>query len=165
MNSTNYIFFEKYKRLEKLCNDMYGASNGITLYINNMKEFSFHNYRNIPNWDADLKQLVRLRHIRNNLAHNEGAFAESICTQYDIEWIQSFYTRILNQSDPLAMLHRLPKSKVQSNVPLTPRQTAHVPVTARKKVMLPVLITLSVSLFTLAVLALLSIYFLTQFIF
>lgn len=116
MNNINYDFFDEYKKLEKLCNEMYNAHNGVTLYIDNMASVPYSNYCNIPNWESDLNQLKRLRHIRNNLAHVEGAFHETICTQNDIEWVIAFYKRILNQSDPLAMQHQIGKRRVQNAV-------------------------------------------------
>ena len=117
MNNINYVFFEEYKKPEKLCQEMYNSNNGVTNYIDDMKAASYSNYCNIPNWEADLNQLKRLRHIRNNLAHVEGAFTENVCTQNDVEWVQAFTKRILNQSDPLAVQYR--NSKVHSKMPRT----------------------------------------------
>ena len=76
-----------------------------------MKDVPYSNYRDIPNWEDDLSQLKKMRHIRNNLAHEEGAFAKKVCTQNDIRWIQTFIKRIMNQSDPLAIQHRNQKNK------------------------------------------------------
>lgn len=104
MNNTNYAFFEEYKRLDKLCCDMYQCSNGVTQYIEDMNTTPFCT---VSNWRDDLEQLKRLRHIRNDLAHTQGAFSENLCSQQDIDWIHDFYNRILQQTDPLAMRHRL----------------------------------------------------------
>ena len=111
MNNLNYIFFEEFKKLEKLCGEMYGSHNGVTNYIDDMKDVPYSNYRDIPNWEDDLSQLKKMRHIRNNLAHEEGAFAKKVCTKNDIRWIQTFIKRIMNQSDPLAIQHRNQKNK------------------------------------------------------
>lgn len=121
MNILNYTFFEEYKQLEKLCTELYGEQHGVSHYIDDMKYPSGSNYRHIPNWNADLQQLIRLRHIRNRLAHTEGAFDESMCTQKDIEWCQDFHQRILDQSDPLAMLHRYSK-RIPLSRPVTQSQ-------------------------------------------
>lgn len=106
MNRLNYTFFEEFKRLDKLCGQLYGAQNGVTHYIDNMKTVPVNNYRYISGWNSDLKELIRLRHIRNYLAHTEGAFEEENCTQKDIDWIRGFHNRILHQSDPIALLHK-----------------------------------------------------------
>ncbi len=111
MNNLNYIFFEEFKKLEKLCGEMYGSHNGVTNYIDDMKDVPYSNYRDIPNWEDDLSQLKKMRHIRNNLAHEEGAFAKKVCTKNDIRWIQTFIKRIMNQSDPLAIQNRNQKNK------------------------------------------------------
>lgn len=111
MNSLNYIFFEEYKHLEKLCREMYRDKDGVTNYINDMEKAPLWDCANIPNWKTDLEQLKRLRHIRNNLAHTEGAFDEQTCTQADIDWIKNFYNRIMKQFDPLAVLHQKSMAK------------------------------------------------------
>lgn len=106
MEHLNYVFFEEYKRLNKLCGELYNDPAGVTCYIDHMKHITRKEYHSIPNWQTDLEHLIRFRHIRNNLAHTEGAFKEKSCTQNDINWIRNFYNRIMNQTDPIAMLHR-----------------------------------------------------------
>lgn len=114
MNTINFDFFEEFKKLDKLCGNLYKEQHGITHYIDDMKAVPGLNYLDIPNWKMDLEQLIRLRHIRNHLAHTEGAFSENICTQKDIDWIQAFYQRILEQSDPIALLYQKSKLKNQT---------------------------------------------------
>lgn len=114
MNNLNYVFFEEFKRLEKLCNEIYKVHNGITCYIDDMTA-TYNNYYNVPNWQSDLKQLKRLRHIRNNLAHEEGAFSQNLCTQNDVKWVRTFYQRIVNQSDPLSIQRRSSQTYQASN--------------------------------------------------
>lgn len=115
MDNLNFIFFEEFKHLDKLCGELYDVErDGITSYINDMESVVPYNYRNIANWKEDLEQLIRLRHIRNNLAHAPGAFDEETCTQKDINWVQDFYERILHQLDPIAMLYQ--KNKEQGQV-------------------------------------------------
>lgn len=113
MNNLNHTFFEEYKSLDKLCGQLYNMQYGMTCYIENMKRIPPYNYQNVPNWNDYLKQLIRLRHIRNYLAHEEGAFEKETCTQRDIEWIQNFHKCILNRSDPLAMLEQIMRTKNQ----------------------------------------------------
>ena len=123
MNNINYAFFEEYKRLDKLCCDMYQCSNGVTQYIEDMNTTPFCT---VSNWKDDLEQLKRLRHIRNDLAHTQGAFSENLCSQQDIDWIHDFYNRSMQQTDPLAMRHRLSSpqksvsAKLKPNAPVSP---------------------------------------------
>ena len=123
MGNLNYVFFEEYKHLDKLCGELYQDQHGISHYIDDMKNVSGNNSRYIPGWKEDLEKLIRLRHIRNYLAHTEGAFNEEICTQKDIEWSQEFHRHILNQSDPLAMLYRYSKAKQQTGKVTLPTST------------------------------------------
>lgn len=106
MNRINYTFFEEFKRLDKLCGDLYQVQYGVTQYIDDMKAVPPNRWYGIPNWKTDLDKLIGLRHARNHLAHTEGAFYEVACSEQDIEWIEAFYRRILQQSDPLALLHQ-----------------------------------------------------------
>lgn len=114
MNNLNYVFFEEFKRLDKLCGELYKVQYGITCYIDDMKSVSEKDYRYISNWKSDLEQLRRLRHIRNHLAHTEGAFNEEVCIQSDIDWLRNFHKRILNQTDSLALLYQNSKAKKQT---------------------------------------------------
>ena len=125
MDNLNFKFFEEYKRIDKLCGEIYQSKQGVTDYIDQMKAASWNDYRNIPNWKTDLDQLKRVRHIRNHLAHEEGAFDKTACTQNDIDWMQSFYERIMNQSDPMARLYQKSKLKERKLVqtPISTEQT------------------------------------------
>ena len=49
-------FMNAYKRLEKLCSDMYGTAHGISAYIDDMVNCP-HGARIVPDWAHDLKQL------------------------------------------------------------------------------------------------------------
>lgn len=111
MDNIAYTFFEEYKKLQRLCNDIYDSNNGVTNYIDDMNAVPYDTSCMISNWMSDLKQLKRLRHIRNTLAHEEGSFNMNMCTLSDVKWIQSFYNRILNQSDPLSVLHQMKKTQ------------------------------------------------------
>ena len=106
MNNLNLIFLEEYKQLDKLCGELYDNQPGVTSYINDMKNIDWNVAREISDWKADLNHLIRLRHIRNHLAHTEGAFNEKLCTSEDINWVKDFRNRIRKQTDPLALLQK-----------------------------------------------------------
>lgn len=40
-----------------------------------------------------------------------GCSEQNLCTPDDTEWIDNFYVRIMNQSDPFALYHQARKSK------------------------------------------------------
>lgn len=118
MQNLNYIFFEEFKHLDKLCGEVYNSRHGVTSYIDDMKAVLRNGYQHIPNWKNDLEQLIRLRHIRNYLAHTTGAFQETLCTQKDIDLVIDFCNRILKQTDPMALLY---KNKVKSESYFVPK--------------------------------------------
>lgn len=104
MNSIDSEFFAEYKRLEKLCAEIYSCRNGVTEYINEMNNCITSERYRIMSWNEDLNLLIHLRGLRNTLAHED---VDSICTEKDIADLKEFYNRILTQRDPLAELHRL----------------------------------------------------------
>lgn len=77
MGNLNHDLFEEYKHLEKICGEIYREQHGVTHYIDDMKMASERDYRHIPNWKEDLERLVRLRHIRNYLAHTPVLHGET----------------------------------------------------------------------------------------
>ena len=116
MNNLNLIFLEEYKQLDKLCGELYDGQPGVTSYINDMKSLDWNDARDIPDWKSDLYELKRLRHIRNHLAHTEGAFDEKLCTNEDVNWVKNFRNRILKQTDPLALLQKYYRKNVSYNL-------------------------------------------------
>lgn len=106
MNNLNFILLEEYKQLDKLCSEIYDSQPGVTSYINDMKSANWNDAREIQNWKTDLNNLIRIRHIRNHLAHTEGAFDEKLCTGADVKWVKDFRNRILKQTDPLALYQK-----------------------------------------------------------
>ena len=143
MNNINLNFFENYKKLEKICNEILSVNNGVTQYINEMENISSSKYHSIPNWNSDLSSLKRLRHLRNQMAHNEGAFSENLCTINDVEWIINFRSRILKQTDPLALLHQKEtSSKTKQPVQQNNMQIDFYETESQKSIIKIVLITI-----------------------
>lgn len=101
-------FFEEYKRLDRICADMYSARRGVSEYIADMESRPIRETYRIITWDHDYKQLKHLRWIRNRIAHESDTC--QICSISDIQDIQNFYNRILLGRDPIAMLERTSKS-------------------------------------------------------
>lgn len=96
-------FIDEFKHLEKLCNEIYGDHHGVTLYINNMEEKSWVYTRKIWQWQSDLENLKRVRHIRNNLVHESDYDIDY--DEADIQFMRDFCERILNRQDPLALVY------------------------------------------------------------
>ena len=113
MDKNNLIFLETYKRLDKLCRDIYKSNKGVSNYIDHMNAISSYECNRIPNWNVDLDTLIRLRKIRNRLTHEIDTLVYPMCTSDDIKWLESFHLRILNASDPLALHAKCLTRRVQ----------------------------------------------------
>ena len=98
-------FMESYKRLDKICKEMYEADKGVTAYIDDMEE-KLSGSRYVYNWQDDLKMLKHYRWLRNQIAHEIDVNEDDSCTKDDIEWINGFYDRIMKQEDPLALYRK-----------------------------------------------------------
>ena len=57
----------------------------------------------VKGWDSDLKQLKYYRWIRNQIAHTPDCTEQNMCKPGDAEWLDGFYFRIMNQTDPLTL--------------------------------------------------------------
>lgn len=99
-------FIDSYKRLEQLCNSIYGYNHGISTYIDEMINTHSGTYY-VSGWDEDLRKLKHYRWVRNKIVHEPGYTEENMCTPNDVEWINDFYDRILRVDDPLALYHRI----------------------------------------------------------
>ena len=79
-------FIDSYKKLEKLCNEMYGDKHGVSLYIDEMINTPVGS-RYVKSWNEDLKQLKHYRWVRNQIVHEPGCTETNMCNRDDIQWI------------------------------------------------------------------------------
>ncbi len=119
MGYLNYEFFDEFKSLDNLCRDIYGESVekklGVTSYIEGMDRKAYQGTINVSGWSSDYNKLKSVRNIRNELAHSRNSITVDICSQDDIAFVRSFKTRILNQTDPIAMLRKQLKQHSHSS--------------------------------------------------
>lgn len=97
-------FFEEYKRLDRICSDMYSSRNGVSQYISDMESKSRRGEYAVPNWRLVYRDLVHLRHLRIQIAHESGDYP--FCTEEDIETLRELSHKILTQQDPLSLLYQ-----------------------------------------------------------
>ena len=97
-------FFEAYKRLDRLCSDIYGCRNGVSQYIEDMDGAFYQGRLAVPMWEQAYKTLKHLRWVRNQIAHDSGQIL--ICDESDIQDVNDFYDDIMSGCDPLAKLRR-----------------------------------------------------------
>lgn len=103
-------FIDSYKRLEKLCNEMYGDNHGLSTYIDEMIDKPNGSHY-VSNWNEDLKQLKHYRWIRNQIVHEPGCTEENMCESGDMQWIDNFYSRIMSTNDPLTLYRKVRSSQ------------------------------------------------------
>lgn len=103
-------FIESYKRLEKLCRELLDSDKGVSAYIDAMIKTPRGSYR-VPGWDDDLKRLKHYRWVRNQIAHEPNCMESNMCHPGDVEWLDAFHKRIMDQRDPLALYARAIKPR------------------------------------------------------
>lgn len=114
-----------YKHLEKLCGDLLNDERRISAYIDEMAKISDGSSK-VYNWDNDLKKLKHCRWIRNQIVHEPDCQEENMCHPDDVAWLNNFYSRIMNQTDPLALYSKNNKAntsaKAQKNTNYSPQR-------------------------------------------
>ena len=98
-------FLEAYKHLEKLCGEVMNDDRRIGAYIDEMQK-NPRGAHYVRGWEEDLKRLKHCRWARNQIAHNPNCTEENMCEPDDALWLEQFYTRIMEQTDPLAMYRK-----------------------------------------------------------
>jgi hypothetical protein len=101
-------FMDSYKRLEKLCGEVMDDNRRVSAYIDEMLRTPRGSYL-VRGWDEDLKRLKHYRWVRNEIVHNPTCTEETMCEWEDVQWIMDFHTRIMNQTDPLALYYKTTK--------------------------------------------------------
>ncbi|MBQ9735193.1 MAG: hypothetical protein IJV96_00215 [Clostridia bacterium] len=99
-------FQEEYKRLDHLCKDCLRSGEGVSEYIRQMEATAYSGRRFVRTWEDDYQQLKHVRWVRNQLAHEVGTLESDICTEEDLAWVESFYERIINGTDPFTLLRK-----------------------------------------------------------
>ena len=110
-------FMYSYKRLEKLCGEIFNTNDRpVTVYIDKMISLPRGSFL-VRGWDEDLKQLKHYRWIRNKISHEPDCSEENMCSPADAKWIDNFYSRIMNRTDPLSLYRKAVKSRSSSPKP------------------------------------------------
>lgn len=95
-------FLESYKYLEKLCGEIMNDDRRISAYIDEMINTP-QGAHFVNGWNDDLKQLKHYRWVRNKITHEPACTEQNMCVPGDTQWLNNFYSRIINQTDPLAL--------------------------------------------------------------
>lgn len=112
-------FLNSYKQLDKLCdeilNNIFSISgkSGVSSYIEEMENIT-QGSRFVNSWDRDLKQLKHYRWVRNKIVHEPNCTEKSMCKPVDVQWLDDFYSRIMNQTDPISLYSKATNTSVKS---------------------------------------------------
>ena len=120
-------FIDSYKRLEKLCSEIYNDNHGVSSYIDEMINTPI-GARYVSGWDEDLKQLKHYRWVRNQLVHDPGCTEENMCEYGNAQWLDNFRSRIMEANDPLAQYRkaRNPQQTQRPRQTLTPEPRTYI---------------------------------------
>lgn len=129
-------FMDSYKHLEKLCSEILNDDNRVSAYIDEMLSTP-HAEDYVHNWNEDLKMLKHYRWVRNQISHEPDCSEANMCDPEDEEWINNFYSRIINQTDPLALYHKAclarQKNTFKKQSSSEPIQSKQVPQPIKRK--------------------------------
>ncbi len=117
-------FIDSYKHLEKLCGEILNDERRISAYIDEMINISDGKFY-VHTWDDDLKKLKHYRWVRNKISHEPDCNETNMCDFEDEIWLDNFYQRIMNQTDPLTLY-----AKKHQNAPISRTSAArkeHLP--------------------------------------
>lgn len=109
-------FIESYKHLEKICGEIMNDERRLSAYIDEMLKKSNGAFY-VSGWNEDLKQLKHYRWVRNQISHEPGCTEKNMCEPGDTIWLNNFYARIMNQTDPLALYYQATKSRTIQHPP------------------------------------------------
>ncbi len=103
-------FLDIYKKLDNLCKDILRTEKGVSEYLEvmrGMNEGSLY----VDGWSKDYSTLRNYRHMRNKIVHDIGTTEENSTREEDALWLENFYSRLLNGTDPISLYKKARKSK------------------------------------------------------
>ncbi len=109
-------FIESYKHLEKICGEIMNDERRLSAYIDEMLKKPNGAFY-VSGWNEDLKQLKHYRWVRNQISHEPGCTEQNMCEPSDTMWLDNFYARIMNQTDPLALYYQATKPRTIQRPP------------------------------------------------
>ena len=128
-------FLDSYKHLEKLCGEMLNDSRKLSAYIDMMQCYT-DGPSVVRGWNEDLKTLKRYRWLRNRIVHEPGCSEDNMCVYGDAEWLDAFYIRVMNGTDPLTLYRKVKEVRRQGSAlvyPLPSERYIHIPLGERQE--------------------------------
>lgn len=112
-------FIDSYKHLEKLCGEVLNDDRRVSAYIDEMLRTPSGSYY-VRTWDEDLKNLKHYRWVRNKISHEPGYTEQNMCNPEDELWLDEFYSRIMNKTDPLSLYHQATRPRLATKTTFRP---------------------------------------------
>lgn len=103
-------FIDSYKHLEKLCGEILNDDRRVSAYIDEMLNTPNGSYY-VRTWESDLKNLKHYRWVRNQISHEPGCTEQNMCEPEDEVWLEEFYSRIMNGTDPLTLYRKATRTR------------------------------------------------------
>ena len=116
-------FIYTYKRLEKICGEIFNDVHGVSAYIDAMINLPEGAYL-VNGWSEDLNKLKHYRWVRNQIVHEPNCTEENMCSDEDTKWLLAFYARIIDHTDPLALHRKAKRGQQHQGVKNTSKQYA-----------------------------------------
>lgn len=104
MDNLNYLFYEEFTKLNRLCTTIYQMEDGVAGYIAEMGGISNTYGEMVPKWGEDFEVLCRCHMTYCTLTQSADAFRECLTGQEDVDWVKDLCSRIMERKDPLALL-------------------------------------------------------------
>ena len=156
-------FIDSYKHLEKLCGEVLNDDRRVSAYIDEMLRTPRGSHY-VRSWNEDLKKLKHYRWIRNQISHEPDCTEQNMCNPEDELWLENFYSRIMNQSDPLSLYIQATRPRPVPNPATKPAQSAPTSRQSNNRRKPARNIVGCVILFVISLLIIAGIILLTQFI-
>ncbi|MBQ7906962.1 MAG: hypothetical protein IJ309_03205 [Clostridia bacterium] len=98
----NYEFLKAYNALDELCKQILRSDKGVSTYISLMEREYYRGVSLKSRFNSEYKWLKRVRFVRNQIAHESDSLV--IAEVDDLNFVKNFRQRIMNQTDPFAIV-------------------------------------------------------------
>lgn len=105
-------YMEAYKKLDKLCKEIFYSEKGVSSYIEEMENESRWGERYVLGWNEIYKKLKHYRWVRNQYAHEVDALDRIDINVHDIEWLENFTQMIMERKDPFSKLREYKEERI-----------------------------------------------------
>ena len=103
MGSINEDFLEAYNRLLEICEPIYGGSDSVRSYLDEMNQLKSKAANKVADWRNCHLKLNELCKLGTQMNSGDAPIDSYKCHKEDIFWLKHFGTRIKKQEDPISL--------------------------------------------------------------